>query len=96
MKIVLPDTVEDEYNEYADGTRMSKPPGNLFHWWDTQSHLPGMRQMAFDLLSMPATSAETERVFSGTRLTISDQRARLDVPIIEILELQGRWMRAGP
>jgi len=36
-----------------------------------------MRQMAFDYISIPAMSAETERVFSDTKLFISDLRSRL-------------------
>jgi hypothetical protein len=35
-----------------------------------------MRQMAFDHISIPAMSAETERVFSDTKLFISGLRSR--------------------
>jgi hypothetical protein len=45
-----------------------------------------MRQMAFDHISIPAMSAETERVFSDTKLFISDLRSRLGREIIEALE----------
>jgi hypothetical protein len=31
IKTILSDTIKNEYNEYADGTRMSKPPDNLFY-----------------------------------------------------------------
>ena len=51
--------------------------------------------MAYDFLSIPAMSAETERAFSGTKLTISDNHCRLGAPIIEAIECVGRWMRAG-
>ena len=49
-------------------------------------NIPSMRQMAFDHISMPAMSAETERVFSDTKLFISDLRSRLGPEIIEALE----------
>ena len=46
-----------------------------------------MRQRAFDHISIPATSAETERVFSDTELFISDLRGRLGSELIEALEV---------
>jgi len=38
-------------------------------------------RMAFDFLSIPAMSAETERVFIDTKLYISLLRSRLDIDI---------------
>ena len=40
-------------------------------------------------------SAESERVFSGARRTISWTRARLSGPVIEPLECIKHWQRAG-
>src|SRR4051794_9466101 len=45
-----------------------------------------LRQMAYDHLSIPAMSAECERVFSDTKLTISPNRNRLKEDIIEATE----------
>jgi hypothetical protein len=45
-----------------------------------------MAQMAFDLLSIPAMSAECERVFSQTKLLITDQRNRLSDDSIEAVK----------
>lgn len=42
--------------------------------------------MAYNLPSIPAMSAETERIFSGTKLTISPQRNRFGEDIIEATE----------
>jgi hAT family C-terminal dimerisation region len=42
--------------------------------------------MAFDILLIPAMSAETERLFSGIKLTISPQRNRLEEDIIKATE----------
>lgn len=60
MKTVLLDIVEDEYKEYSEGGCMVRPPANLYQWWNAQDHIPSMRQMAFDHISIPAMSAETE------------------------------------
>ena len=51
--------------------------------------------MAFDILSIPAMSSETERVFSGTKLTLSPARNRLGEDIIEATECLNRWYKAG-
>ena len=40
-------------------------------------------------------SAETERVFSDTKLFISDLRSRLELKIIEALECIRKWILAG-
>jgi len=64
-------------------------------WWNAQDHIPSMRQMAFDHISIPAMSAETERVFSDTKLLISDLRSRLEPEIIEALECIRKWILAG-
>jgi hypothetical protein len=47
-----------------------------------------VRQMAFDLLSIPAISAETKRVFSDTKLSIPQQRTHLGVDIVEADECE--------
>ena len=51
--------------------------------------------MAIDIHSIPAMSAEPERVFSGTKHTISDQRNSLKSETIELLECLKSWFRLG-
>jgi hypothetical protein len=41
------------------------------------------------------TSCEVERAFSGCKYTISDHRSRLGEDILEALECDGAWLRAG-
>ena len=64
----------------------------LNYWWNAQDHIPSVRQMAFDHISM---SAETERVFSDTKLFIPESRSRLGPAVIEALEYVRRWVLAG-
>jgi hypothetical protein len=94
MERQLPSTVIDEYADYTEGRRFTKPTSVLYNWWAAQSHIPSMQQFAYDHLSIPAMSAETERVFSDTKHMISDTRYRLGPDIIEALECQNRWMKA--
>ena len=50
--------------------------------------------MAFDMLSIPAMSAECERVFSSAKLLITDRRGRLKEDIIEASECLKSWIEA--
>ena len=92
---IIPQKIEDEWKFYSEGQPIVMPDRNLFHWWNDQSHLPGVRQMAFDHLSIPAMSAETERIFSDTKITISPLRNRLKDDIIEATECENRWLKVG-
>jgi hypothetical protein len=65
---------------------------NIIAWWDTRGPKQ-LKQMAFDLISMPATSCEVERVFSSAKLLITTQRFALKDTTIEMLELQRYWWR---
>jgi hypothetical protein len=69
---------------------------NPRRWWleDTQQRLyPNLsKKMAFDMLSIPAMSAELERLFSGAKISITDRRNRLRIESIEALECLESWM----
>ena len=72
--------------------------GLIISWWmDTTQRLrfPLLSAMAIDIFSIPAMSSEAERVFSGTKHTISDERASLHIITIEALESLKSWFRAG-
>jgi hypothetical protein len=53
---------------------------------------PNLQKMALDILSIPAMSAEPERLFSGAKITITDRRNRLGVDTIEYLECLKSWL----
>jgi hypothetical protein len=46
---------------------------------------------ALDVLSMPAMSAEPERIFSGGRHTVSLDRGKLSFEMLEKLECRKSW-----
>jgi hypothetical protein len=69
-------------------TEDSKARTDVLAWWLEDSQLgqfPLLSQLAVTLLSIPAMSAEPERVFSGARRTISWERAKLGAELIEWL-----------
>ena len=64
-------------------------------WWieETQQKLyPNLSKMALDMLSIPAMSAEPERLFSGAKISITDRRNRLGIESIQALECLKSWM----
>ena len=48
--------------------------------------------MAIDILSIPAMSAELERLFLGAKITVTERRNRLGVDTIEYLECLKSWL----
>ena len=51
--------------------------------------------MAKDVFSIPAMSAEVERLFSSAKLMVSDQRSSLKASSIEVGECVRSWIREG-
>jgi hypothetical protein len=51
--------------------------------------------LALEYLTIPAMSAEPERVFSSAKITITDRRCRLSVEAISTLECLKSWSRDG-
>ena len=71
---------------------------SALEWWTRQEQrdrFPLLSRMAIDIFSIPAMSSEPERVFSGAKHTISEQRNRLKASTIEELECLKSWFRLG-
>jgi hypothetical protein len=56
---------------------------------------PALSRLAVDVLSASSMSAESERVFSGCRRTVTWQRSRLSSDIISYSECSKAWQRSG-
>jgi len=73
--------------------------GCLGYWYNMHfSSAPGALRdlaiMGFEISTIPLSS-DPERVFSGSRYTISDQRSHLADDIFEALECIKSWDREG-
>lgn len=88
-----PPLSDDEFDSYINGPpTVFDSPQNIIPWLRSQSNpWQGIKQMALDLLSIPAMSTELERVFSQAKLTISPIRSSLSSETIETLELMRYW-----
>ena len=89
-------SLKDEYQRYCqldpEYTEWSSP----LVWW--QSHekvFPRLAQMARDIFSIPAMSAEVERLFSSTKLMIPPARNLLQPDGIEAGECTRSWTLDG-
>jgi hypothetical protein len=49
--------------------------------------------MALNLLSIPAISAEPERLFLSCKITVTDRRNKLSVKVIKALECLRSWYK---
>ena len=97
----------DEYERYIETDhfkpenqkrslkQMPKPkPIDLCEFWALhENEYPSLARMAFDILSIPAMAAECERVFSSTKLLLTDRRARMKEDIIEASECLRAWFK---
>lgn len=97
LRRVALSTSGDQFDQYIHGvrTRLAAPVElNILSWW-AESEFTQLRQMAFDLLSIPATSCAIERVFSSTQDLISPDQASMTEATIESRELLRNWWQQG-
>jgi len=87
----------DEYLSFTAKTPIAIDCSPLT-WWlreEQQRRYPRLSKMAIDILSIPAMSAEPERVFSGARRTISWDRCQLGSQTVERGECLKSWIKSG-
>ena len=91
--------IGDEFDSFIDGNPV--PLGERetsLSWWleEVQRRTyPNLSLFAINILSIPAMSAEPERVFSGCRRTITWQQMRLGVKAVKEGECLKSWIRSG-
>jgi hypothetical protein len=70
--------------------------GTTLQWWRKHAtDYPIISKMAFDLFSIPAMSAECERVFSQAKKLITDERNRLGHDTVQADLCQKHWLNSG-
>jgi hypothetical protein len=85
----------DEFERYIEGVPVvlvQTKELDLVAWW-AECKFPTLRQQAFDTLSIPAMSAECERVFSSVKKLISPERSSLGDDMIEASECMKIWWK---
>lgn len=87
---------QDEYQQYIRCACIDIPDSDPRSWWlepTQRKTYPHLSIMALDILSIPAMSAEPERLFSSAKITITDRRGRLGIESIEAIECLKSWLR---
>ena len=87
------DNVEDhdEVNRYL--SERPKQVDKPLEWWKAnKQQYPRLSTMAFDYLSIPAMSAECERLFSRAKHCLSNQRHSLHTDSINMLQSLKNWV----
>jgi len=85
----------DEYEEYTEYDRSHDEIAPI-EWWmkaRQREKYPRLSLLALEILSIPAMSDEPERCFSGGRHTVSWDRSRLGLKMIEMIECLKYWTR---
>ncbi|KAJ0126353.1 Uncharacterized protein HZ326_30544 [Fusarium oxysporum f. sp. albedinis] len=92
-KHLQPSLVTDEYERYCNSERVYGFTSALAWWLEEtqQKNYPNLSKIAVDILSIPAMSAEPERLFSGAKITITDRRNRLGSDVAEALDCLKSW-----
>jgi hypothetical protein len=94
LKRAQPTAEGDAFQSYITSAPVAcnDSDSDLFAWWDRPNNPhKALQQQAFDLLSIPAMSAEVERVFSSAKRLIPPDRNRLSDGTIELLQLLKNW-----
>lgn len=84
----------DEYTKYLQAPVLPEVK-NARSWWlepTQRNSYPALSIMALDILSIPAMSAEPERLFSGAKVTITDRRNQLGIESIQAIECLKSWL----
>jgi hypothetical protein len=84
----------DEYTKYLQAAVLPEVTDARSWWLETtqRNSYPALSIMALDILSIPAMSAEPERLFSGAKITITDRRNQLGIESIQAIECLKSWL----
>ncbi len=88
----------DEFTRFIEGPTLPIGASSALSWWlepTQQTSYPSLYRLAINTFSIPAMSAEAERVFSGARRTVSWDRSRLSAQIVEYTECLKHWIKNG-
>jgi hypothetical protein len=88
------EVIEDEYAHYCSQPTIKIKDAR--NWWlqpTQQQFYPHLSKLALEILSIPAMSAEPERLFSGTKLIVTERRMRLSIKMIQALASLKSWYK---
>ena len=70
--------------------------GNVVRYWiDLAPKYPNLSRLAIDILTIPASSCECERLFSELGDLLEPKRRKIGVKLLAALQLIRSWVRRG-
>jgi hypothetical protein len=91
-------TIDDEYARYCaeDVLNSHHYRNRPIDWWKINtSRFPRLSVMAVDMLTIPSSSAESERTFSSAGRMMAPLRNRMRRETVAIAQCIRSWSRAG-
>lgn len=97
-RIYQSSSTHDEFGRFIEGPALPIGASSALSWWlepTQQTSYPSLHLFAISIFSIPAMSAEAERVFSGARRTVSWDRTRISPKMLECTECLKHWIGNG-
>jgi hypothetical protein len=93
----LDSLLDDEYERWQQRTDTTdaEVENPLEYWYTKKYEYPRLAQMAVEILSIPAMSAECERLFSSGGLMVTPLRSQLEASTIGLAQTLRSWLKAG-
>ena len=89
----------DEYDLWLLEARLSRDhPHSLnliAYWLSLKSTYPHLLQLALDVLSIPASSCDCERMFSEIGDLLEPKRRKIGPQLLQAIQCVRSWHRAG-
>lgn len=94
------DETEDEYDRWKrceprcgkDSEYAQEP---IKYWMSLRDRYPNLSRLALDVLSIPASSCECERMFSELGDLLEPRRRNISPQLLAAIQCVRRWIRAG-
>ncbi|XP_014550235.1 hypothetical protein COCVIDRAFT_116019, partial [Bipolaris victoriae FI3] len=65
------------------------------YWIGLREQYPNLSRLALDILSIPASSCESERIFSELGDLLEPRRRNISPQLLAAIQCVRRWKRAG-
>jgi hypothetical protein len=98
LRLPYPLKLGDELTLYLDAELETDDGLVSFQYWLRPAHrakYPSLARMAIDILSVPAKSAEAERVFSSAGFVLNSRGRRLREETLEAMLCLTHWSKLG-
>jgi hypothetical protein len=91
---------EDEYESWKRSEPVAlkgSPNANnpIKYWVGLQDRYPNLSKLAIDMLSIPGSSCECERLFSELGDLLEPRRRNISPELLAAIQCNRRWIRAG-